>query len=865
MKKLYLILLVIMLSMCHAQAINIPDSYLKNKLLTYGTAIDAGGNYINLDANNDGEIQLTEASQVRKFNIYNLTDAITSLSGLNEFPNLYEIELTNPDINTFHLIFNNFPNLQRLKFFGGVTADVTIQNCNSLFSIYLGAHENVVSIQNTSVQEINLQAINAVNITSCPNINKFSLSVSSIGSLDLSNLPLLQEVNITDNTSLSNINFSGSTGLKKIVVAHNQLNSLTIPNPSIVNYLDIVGNTFQNFNLTPYTSLVSFFGVNNQLESLDFSNCSMVYEVNVMDNALHSIVFNNNANLQYLDIRNNQIEEASFNQTPWLKALAATNNSFKNVDLTQNLQLVGFDFTNNTDLKTLLIKNGRTNYSGLGLNLTFGNTPQLKYLCIDPMAIGGANALLTQQYNQPNVVVNSYCSFTPGGTYYTVQGSTRYDMNGNGCDSNDPIKPFQKFNVFSYTSAQGQGTSISNISGAHSFFLPFGTTVITPILENPAYFTITPATVNVNFPTQPSPATQDFCLTANGNHNDLEIVIIPVTIATPGFESKYKIVYKNKGTAAQSGNIAFSYNNSVMNYLTATTSPDTQSAGTLNWNFTNLLPFETREITVKVQLNTPTQIPALNSGDILSYTAKINGATDEVPADNYFGLNQKVVNSFDPNDKTCLEGASIAQSKVGDYVHYVIRFENTGTANARNIVVTDEIDTSKFDVSSLVALNGSHNFVTKIINPNAVEFIFENIQLPFDDANNDGYISFKIKTKSTLTAGDSFSNTAKIYFDYNHPIITNTATTTVENTLATTEVQSNKDQLTIYPNPVKDVLNIQSKNEVKKVEIYDAAGRIVLSTGVSQKSVDVSALPKGNYMIKIMTKNAISHLKFIKD
>jgi hypothetical protein len=352
---------------------------------------------------------------------------------------------------------------------------------------------------------------------------------------------------------------------------------------------------------------------------------------------------------------------------------------------------------------------------------------------------------------------------------------------------------------------------------------------------------------------------------ANGTHNDLEVLIIPVTAAIPGFDTKYKIVYKNKGTVAQSGNIVFNFNDNLMNFLNATISPSTQSTGMLIWNFTNLLPLETREVTVTLKLNTPTQTPSLNSGDILHYTAQINGATDETPADNNFTLNQTVINSFDPNDKTCLEGTTITQTQVGDYVHYLIRFENTGTANAQNIVVKDVIDTSKFDLSSLVALNGSHNFVARITNPNTVEFIFENIQLPFDDANNDGYVSFKIKTKSTLNIGNSFSNTANIYFDYNAPIITNTYTTSIQNVLATAETNKESNVISVYPNPVRDILHIQSKNEIVKAEIYDAAGRIISSTSVKGNSIPVSGLSKGNYILKVFIKDKVIVQKFIKE
>ncbi len=271
---------------------------------------------------------------------------------------------------------------------------------------------------------------------------------------------------------------------------------------------------------------------------------------------------------------------------------------------------------------------------------------------------------------------------------------------------------------------------IADISGNYSVPVQTGTHTVTPVLENPAYFNISPANVTVSFPQQVSPFNQNFCITPNGVHHDLETVIIPVTAASPGFESQYKIICKNKGNTTQSGTLLFNYNDNVVDYLSSTLTPVSQSTGTLSWNFTNLLPFETKEITVTFKLNTPIQTPPLQGGDILHYTAQVNGATDETPADNNFTLNQTVVNSFDPNDKTCLEGTSITQTQVGDYVHYLIRFENTGTANARNIVVKDEIDTSKFDISSLIPLHGSHSFVTRVTGPNILEFIFENIQLP---------------------------------------------------------------------------------------------------------------------------------------
>ena len=195
----------------------------------------------------------------------------------------------------------------------------------------------------------------------------------------------------------------------------------------------------------------------------------------------------------------------------------------------------------------------------------------------------------------------------------------------------------------------------------------------------------------------------------------------------------------------------------------------------------------------------------------------------------------------------------------------MIRFENTGTFAAQNIVVKDMIDATKFDVASLIPLNASHNYITRITG-NKVEFIFENINLPFNDANNDGYIVFKIKTLPTLALGDTFSNSASIYFDYNFPIVTDPAVTTFA-VLGTEDFVFSK-YLTVYPNPTNDVLNLTAKQaiELQSIAIYNVLGQMVLSVPKAKglSTVDVSNITAGNYFLKVVTDKGVSTVKFIK-
>ncbi|MCD9853095.1 T9SS type A sorting domain-containing protein [Epilithonimonas sp. JDS] len=85
-----------------------------------------------------------------------------------------------------------------------------------------------------------------------------------------------------------------------------------------------------------------------------------------------------------------------------------------------------------------------------------------------------------------------------------------------------------------------------------------------------------------------------------------------------------------------------------------------------------------------------------------------------------------------------------------------------------------------------------------------------------------------------------------------------------ENILSVSD--NEKENLQIYPNPVKDILNIKSIEPISGYEIYSLDGR-KLTTGnkVNDSKIDVSNLTKGNYLIKFQTKGKEQTTKFIKE
>ena len=447
-----------------------------------------------------------------------------------------------------------------------------------------------------------------------------------------------------------------------------------------------------------------------------------------------------------------------------------------------------------------------------------------------------------------------------GDDFYVMRGENKLDADNNGCTAADINFPYLKLLASNGT------VNIPNSSGSYAFAVGQGSYTFTPQFENPSYFTASPESVTIAFPAAENPTTQNFCILPNGSHTDLEVVLLPVNVARPGFLSQFKLIYKNKGNQTQSGNLTLNFNGALQSFVSALPTTTSATAQQLAWNFANLKPFEQREIVLSFRLNTPTATPPVHADDVLNYTAIIAGNdTDEIPADNTFILNQTVLNALDPNDKTCLEGTNIGVEKVGDYVHYMIRFENTGNYAAQNIIVTDIIDTAKFDMATLTPISGSHLFVTRI-KDGKTEFVFENINLPFADETNDGYVAFKIKTKSGLQNGDAFSNGASIYFDYNAAVDTNVATTVI-GTLSTTNLALNS-YFAVYPNPATDFLMIQNKKNtaLQSIEIYNISGQrvLVIPNAKGLEKLDVSQLKTGSYFLKIHSEKGNANLQFLK-
>lgn len=730
----------------------------------------------------------------------------------------------------------------------------------------------------TSYNSIDVNGDGEIQVSEAEAIKYLNVSNSNIS--DLTGIEAFINLELLDceNNVLSSVDINLNTFLRYLSVNQNQLSHLNVSQNTQLEQLHSDNNQLTSLDVSQNVQLEELYCESNQLTSLDVSQNIELKSYFCNFNQLSAIDVSQNVNLRELQVINNLLTSIDISNNVLLSSLVCSSNFIETLDFTQNLVLfevtcnnnllTSLDFGNNPLMSSLSCDNNRLEYLNLknGIDVwlanEFNGNPDLRYICVSDTGFQAELILeAINSYGYTNCHVNSYCSFTPGGEFYEIEGQVKLDINGNGCDALDINLPYF---VLGITDGTTSGSVIANSFGNYKIPVPSGSYTITSNLENPTYFTISPENFTVDFPSQTSPFTQNFCVAADGFHSDVEVILVPISAARPGFDVHYKIIYRNKGTQVENGTVSLIFDDTVLDYVSSSPVYNSLNTNTYVWNFTNLLPFEIRVMDIVFNVNGPTETPAVNIEDLLTYTTSIATLnTDESVEDNSFTLIQTVVGSYDPNDKTCLEGEIIEPSMIGKYVHYMIRFENTGTYPAQNIVVKDMIDITKFDISTLIPLESSHDFYTKI-NDNKVEFIFENINLDFNDATNDGYVIFKIKTLPTLNIGDTFSNEANIYFDYNFPITTNNYVTTIQ-TLSNPNFEF-ENEFRLFPNPVGETLNVQSKNdmEIKSLEIYNVIGQLVIAVPNPMDKIDVSSLESGTYFVKVNTERGSANTKVIK-
>jgi len=97
--------------------------------------------------------------------------------------------------------------------------------------------------------------------------------------------------------------------------------------------------------------------------------------------------------------------------------------------------------------------------------------------------------------------------------------------------------------------------------------------------------------------------------------------------------------------------------------------------------------------------------------------------------------------------------------------------------------------------------------------------------------------------------------------------VINTKEALLTNTLAVEEKPLKSKVMLLYPNPVKDNLNIKLNptTSIQSIKVMDVNGKLVLDTKIDNQNINLSQLKSGFYFLTITTDLGSMTRKFIKD
>lgn len=478
---------------------------------------------------------------------------------------------------------------------------------------------------------------------------------------------------------------------------------------------------------------------------------------------------------------------------------------------------------------------------------------------------------LTIGTNVFNVLSSPICSNVfvievedDAGNCGTIEGMLRADVDANcTVDPTDPPIPNRILRV-----QPGNYWAITNGAGSYSTGAPYGTHTIASEVVGMDTDCLAQHPVPVELDAAQPTATVDFLLTPMTGP-DAE-AFIGATWFRPGFATTINASARNNNAFAISGiTLAVDYD-PMLAFDSAPIAPAANSTGHIEWVLPALQPYET--IYRSFVVNTPNDVGLI--GTSVSMTASITmPVADEQPMNDTYVIMRTIIGSYDPNDKLARTSSHMSDSyyytDLDDFVDFTIRFQNTGTAEAINVFLLDTI-ADRFDLASFEFLASSHPTEINIEDDRVLRFDFPDIWLPdstTDPLGSQGFASFRLKPMDDLLVGETLTNAADIFFDFNEPVRTNTAVLQVDLSSGIGSEQVNVG-LQLAPNPVHEQLRITAADGATgEIEVLDPAGRNVM-TGMRYApsfELDVSDLANGIYVVRLRDESGTwRQARFVK-
>ncbi len=449
-----------------------------------------------------------------------------------------------------------------------------------------------------------------------------------------------------------------------------------------------------------------------------------------------------------------------------------------------------------------------------------------------------------------------------GGTHYLyncftiipydafLQGNVYFDANGNGLrDTLEAGLPNQRIKIL-----PDSGYGFSGLTGDYSIGVLNGNHTVSWNPTIPTTFVLSSDSASFTVNNTGNLGGLDFGLTTTNPDYSCDVSL---TGGFPRCNSNvwYYLTYENKSNIPFNGT-AYFIKDPNTTYFWSPVTPSGFSGDTIFWTFTNLQPFTPQTIRITIS------VPGAGTMNYKAAMYSVDGSGNVQFTDQETGT-QFIRCAFDPNDKSVTpEGVGPEHyTLIGDWLEYLIRFQNTGNDTAFNVTIYDHLS-GDLDLSTFELLASSHPCATEIKQDGQASYTFANILLPdsnVDEQNSHGFIKYRIKAKSTTADFTTIENTAFIVFDSNAPIVTNTTNNLMVFMIPVglSEAVKESGQSIVYPNPFSETAILVFKNEnhsATRLEIRNALGQLMRSdkTSGDQFIIRKNNLTSGVYFYRLL-------------
>lgn len=299
MKNLIIGIALFVLTVCTTQAQTIEfDGYSFKKILLLK----------NLDTNKDNQIQVSEVEQLTSLDVSNAD--IENLKGIEFFKNLKVLNFSKNDLESVDLSKNVL--LEELVANSALlrTLDVSNNIHLKILDCSYNRIENLNLSKNPKLVKLNCRhnRITALDFTN----NRVLETVQSLGNrcktLDVSGIKTLKTLWCSDNYTLTSINTTGCDNLEILeldkcrvteldVTSNTKLKTLNCSTNQQLSTIEGIGPAMRNLNVD-----------NNALTKIDLSTATSLYSLSCVGNNLNRLDLSNSKELNSLKCYNNNIE-----------------------------------------------------------------------------------------------------------------------------------------------------------------------------------------------------------------------------------------------------------------------------------------------------------------------------------------------------------------------------------------------------------------------------------------------------------------------------------------------------------------------------------------------------------------------------